>query len=520
MLPPVTARTVTSWLAELAAERGPATAVVTAGQELTFADLELRSTRLAGGLHGLGVRPGHRVGVFLPNGAAGIELFFALARLGAVAIGVNTRYRADDLRHILEVSEAKVLVSPVDFLGIDFEGIVAEATSTMAAPPHVVWPGELRSLAACEPHWADDAQPDDLVVAFTTSGTTGRPKLAAHDHASLVRHLGIAARSFGVEPDDTGLLAVPLCGTFGLISVLTMFAGGARVVVPDRFEAASAAALMAEHRVTHLNASDDMLIGLIDAARAAGLDLSAWREGVFAEFTNQGRAAVEAGDSVGARLTGVYGSSETYAFLAHRLAGEPAEARARNGGTLVDEAMAVRTADPVTGAVTAAGEQGELQFSGPSVLRQHLGNPEATGNAFTPDGWMRTGDVGICDPDGRSFVYLARLGDALRLAGFLTDPVEIERRLLLHPGVLAAQVVGVAGPGGGDVAVAFVVPADEAPAEAELVSHCAAALANYKVPRRVVLVAAFPTVDGANGVKIRKSELRDMAHDVLSTPPR
>jgi fatty-acyl-CoA synthase len=431
-----------------------------------------------------------------------------------VAIGVNTRYRADDLRHILEVSEARVLVSAVDFLGIDFEGIVADATATMAAPPHVVWPDELHALAAHEPYESDDARPDDLVVAFTTSGTTGRPKLAAHDHASLVRHIGIAARSFGVGPDDTGLLAVPLCGTFGLISVLTMFAGGARVVVPDRFEPAAAAALMAAHRVTHLNASDDMLIGLINAA--AGLDLSAWREGVFAEFTNQGRAAVDAGDTVGARLTGVYGSSETYAFLAHRRAGESAEARARNGGTLVDDAMSVRTADPVTGDVMAAGEQGELQFRGPSVLRQHLGNPEATANAFTADGWMRTGDVGICDPDGRSFVYLARLGDALRLAGFLTDPVEIERRLLLHPQVHAAQVVGVAGPGGGDVAVAFVVAGDDAPTESELIAHCAAALANYKVPRRVVLVASFPTVDGANGVKIRKGELRDMAREVMA----
>jgi fatty-acyl-CoA synthase len=269
---------------------------------------------------------------------------------------------------------------------------------------------------------------------------------------------------------------------------------------------------MAQHGVTHVNASDDMLLAMIAAARAAGLDLNAWREGVFAEFTNQGRAAVDAGDSVGARLTGVYGSSETYALMAHRLAEQPVEVRARNGGTLVDEAMAVRAVDPETGAVVAAGEQGELQFKGPSVLCRHLGNPDATRAAFTDDGWMRTGDVGVCDPDGRSFTYLARLGDALRLAGFLTDPVEIERRLLAHPGVVAAQVVGVTGPRGGDVAVAFVVAvAGEYPTEADLIGHCAAGLANYKVPSRVVLVEAFPTVDGANGVKIRKAELREMA---------
>jgi len=153
-----------------------------------------------------------------------------------------------------------------------------------------------------------------------------------------------------------------------------------------------------------------------------------------------------------------------------------------------------------------------LQLRGPSVLVAHLGNPDATRAAFTDDGWFRTGDIGVVEPGGRSFRYIARLGDALRLSGFLTDPVEIERRLLLHPSVMAAQVVGVTGAGGGDVAVAFVVTAGEAaPSEDELVAHCGAGLANYKVPRRVVVVEAFPTVEGPNGVKIRKTELRERA---------
>ncbi len=508
----MTAATITSWLDELVAAHGDAVAVVTPDGGRTFAELRRRSAELAGGLRSLGVGRGDRVAVFLPNGSAGIELFLAVARLGAVTIGVNTRYRADDLRHLLEVSQAAVLVSAADFLGIDFESIVAEAVSALPVPPQVVWPDELQALRRADPYEGDDARPDDLVVAFTTSGTTGRPKLAAHDHDSVVRHAHAAARAFSVRPGDTGLLVVPLCGTFGLMSVLSMLSGGGRLVVPERFDATAAAAHIAADKVTHINASDDMLLAIIDAARRDGQDLGSWREGVFAEFTNQGRAALDAAGAVGARLTGVYGSSETFALLSRWPIDAPVEQRVRNGGVLVDEAMEVRAADPVTGAVVAAGAQGELQFRGPSVLREHLGNPEATRAAFTPDGWLHSGDVGRCEPGGRSFVYLARLGDALRLAGFLTDPVEIERRLLSHPGVDAAQVVGVAGPGGGDVAVAFVVPADgRTPTEDELIGHCAAGLANYKVPRRVVLVDSFPTVDGANGVKIRKSELREMA---------
>src|SRR5439155_12732751 len=113
------------------------------------------------------------------------------------------------------------------------------------------------------------------------------------------------------------------------------------------------------------------------------------------------------------------------------------------------------------------------------------------------------------DGDG-GFTYLARLGDALRLAGFLTHPVEIEQRLLTHPAVTGAQVVGVPSRGGGEVAVAFVTIGGRV-GEVELMEHCRQGLANYKVPVRVVPVEAFPTVEGANGVKVRKTDLRDQA---------
>jgi fatty-acyl-CoA synthase len=149
------------------------------------------------------------------------------------------------------------------------------------------------------------------------------------------------------------------------------------------------------------------------------------------------------------------------------------------------------------------------------VVRLYIGNPEATARAFTDDGWFRSGDLGEMYADG-SFVYLARLKDSLRLRGFLTDPAEIEQRFLLHPGVAAASVVGVPGPDGADVAVAFIVlgpagPAGDPPTEGDLIEHCREGLANYKIPVRVGIVEAFPVVDGPNGIKILKSELREWA---------
>jgi fatty-acyl-CoA synthase len=339
----------------------------------------------------------------------------------------------------------------------------------------------------------DRASDDDLLAAFTTSGTTGRPKLAAHDHATTVRHLEAAGRSLEAQPDATALLGLPFCGTFGFVSVLAVLAGGGRALVPPRFEPGEAAALIERHGVTHFNGSDDMLLAVCDAGR----DLSTWRHGVHGEFTGRGLESVRRAGEWGARITGVYGSSETFALLARGSPSEPEPVRSRNGGRLVDPAMQARVVD------------GELQLKGPSVLSAYLDEHGTTPPPLADGGWFRTGDLAVAEADG-GFVYLARTGDALRLAGFLTDPAEIEQHLLAYPGVTGAQVVGVPSPGRGEVAVAFVTVSGRA-AEADLLEHCRAGLANYKVPVRVVAIDAFPTVAGANGVKIRKTELREQA---------
>jgi acyl-CoA synthetase (AMP-forming)/AMP-acid ligase II len=235
---------------------------------------------------------------------------------------------------------------------------------------------------------------------------------------------------------------------------------------------------------------------------------------VQAEFTGRGLDVVARAEVVGARITGVYGSSETFALLARWSPADPVAVRSAKGGVPVDQATEVRAVDTQTGRPVPAGEPGELQLRGPSVLGAYLVADGTVPPPLTPDGWLPTGDLGTVDPDGR-LVYLARLGDTLRLAGFLTDPAEIEQRLLGHPAVTGAQVVGAPSAHGGEVAVAFVTVAPETEEE-DLVAHCRRGLANYKVPARVVVVDAFPTVDGANGVKIRKAELRQRATTLAS----
>jgi fatty-acyl-CoA synthase len=492
---------MTKWLWALADAHGPDDALVEPGGVwLSFADLERRVARLAGGLELLGVDRGGRLASFVPNGILPVELLLACARLGAIFIGVNTRYRSEDLHHLLERARPRVLVAADNFLGIDYPSIVREAMAALdespdLARPRVLWPDDLPPLREAPPVTGDRAADDDLLVAFTTSGTTGRPKLAAHDHATTIRHLNAAGRSLEAQAGATALLGLPFCGTFGFVSLLGVLAGGGRVIVPPRFEPGEAAALMEHYGVTHFNASDDMLLAVCDA----GKDLSTWRQGVHAEFTGRGLESVRRAEQWGARITGVYGSSETFALLARWSPAEPDAVRSRNGGRPVDAATQVRVVD------------GELQLKGPSVLSAYLDEHGTTAPSLVDGGWFRTGDLAVVADGG--FVYLARTGDALRLAGFLTDPAEIEQHLLTYPAVTGAQVVGAPAAGRGEVAVAFVTTSRQV-TEADLLGHCRAALANYKVPARVITLDAFPTVEGANGVKIRKTELRRQAEEL------
>jgi fatty-acyl-CoA synthase len=188
----------------------------------------------------------------------------------------------------------------------------------------------------------------------------------------------------------------------------------------------------------------------------------------------------------------------------------PAAERSKGGGALISPQASVRVCDPETGRVLAAGEQGELELRGPSLLLEYYGNPQASKDAFTADGWFRSGDLGYLEADGR-FCYLTRIGDVLRLGGFLTSPQEIEAVLEAEPSVAGAQVVGV-NLDGEPVAVGFVIASDQAEfREDELREWCRSRLAGYKVPRRIFRIDEFPTTPSANGTKIQRTKLRQLA---------
>lgn len=485
---------------------GEGLAIVAPGLRIARAELRAASQALAARLHALGFRRGDRLALWLPDGAGWLQCLFACARLGVLVVPISTRFTTAEARRVLGVAEPRGIVVPSAFLKFDYLAAARELAAgtplaVIEAPPHAL----LEGAPGAAP---ETGEAEDLLCTFSTSGTTGAPKLAPHSQHAIALHARNVAAFFAM-PGGVALGALPLYGVLGFMQAMAVLAAGGTLVSVPVYDPIACARAIDSEQVTHFFGSDQMF----DAVLAVpGASLASWRIGGFAEFVGWGARVVAAADQRGIRLVGLYGSSEGFSLMAGRHPGAPAAQRAGNGGMPVAPGIAFRVCDPESGARLPVGQPGELQLRGYNVLPHYLNNPAATAAAFTPDGWFRSGD--LCVDEGGSFLYLARLKDSLRLRGYLVDPGEIEAHLAAHPAVAQAQVVGVAQPGQGDAAVAFVIlrsPAEEA----ALLAHCRAGLAAYKQPRRVLAVEEFPANNGPNGVKILKTRLRDMAEAAL-----
>lgn len=481
----------------------------------TRGELAQASHRAAVFLTSLGMRRGDVLALWLPDGPCWLQLLFAAARLGVLVVPISTRYRRAEAQHVITVSRAKAVVAPASFLGLAYADIMREIQGEVTTLAYVI---DIADPTRFHPGLAGDAemtgQPSDPLCTFSTSGTTGAPKLAVHDQQGCAIHALTVASSFDIRPGDKTLCALPLYGVLGFVQAIGTLAGGGACVLQPVFNAAEAAAAMERHGVTHVFGSDGLFDAVLNVPTA---NFPAWRAGGFADFAGlTDRVMRTAEDKWGVRLVSVYGSSECFALMAARSPAEPIEARSLPGGRMLSDTTAFRIVDLDSGAPVAHGTTGELQLHGYNVMSGYQNNEAATAKSFTDDGWYRTGDLAYAEGD--AFVFLSRIGDGLRLRGYLVDPTEIETFLCRHPAVSAAQVVGVRVPGEGDVAVAFILT-EQPTSEADMLAYCKDGIANYKVPRRIVQLEAFPVIDGPNGTKIQKTTLREHASQILNSVP-
>jgi fatty-acyl-CoA synthase len=320
-------------------------------------------------------------------------------------------------------------------------------------------------------------------------------------------------RAFRLRESGTPVLnQLPLGGVFGFNQFSAALAAGLPMVLPETFEPVEAAQLIERWKPAWLMGTDDLWHRLFEAGPAGDRPFPSLQWGGTAAFNSALADLPARAEARGVRLCGLFGMSEIQAFYSRRRVEEPLDRRQLAGGDLTSPLAHVRVRNPETGELSPPGEAGELEAMGPSLMVGYFGDDAATRAALTGDGYLKTGDFGMLDDqDGHRFTFLNRMGDVLRLSGFLVNPQEIEAHLQAHPTVDRAQVVGVARPDGVRAA-AFVMPrAGAAFDEAALIEHCRRGLANYKTPARVFAIDEFPVTASPNGAKIQRGKLRDMA---------
>ena len=518
-------QTLFEFLADRAASTAPC--VVEETETVSWAEMAKRSRAMAAGLADLGVEAGDRVAIWLPNRSAWLVSFFACAQLGAIAVSINTRFRSAEVSDLLFRSASKVLIYWPTYKDIDFAGILSSCGGESLAkletlvlyveddaPQASLIAGKrtvsFASLLASAPLAEGRGAADDPCVIFTTSGTTKAPKLVLHSQRNVLRHAFNVARQYGMSQASCFILLPPFCGVYGFCSAMTALAAGARLVLTPTWNPGLYVELIGAHQATHLSASNEAVAQLLDAC-SDDRALSSIDFVVCANLNPAYADIVERGQARGVEVVNLYGSSELQALLTMADRTASAEIRGRPGGFAASPELKIRARDPESGAICPPGEAGELEFFAPeSRFVAYLNDAEATSAAITEDGYFRSGDLGYVEPDG-SFVYLARMGDTLRLGGFLVSPAEIEELIQLHPTIESCQIVGVQlkdalRP------IAFVIArAGASVNEQGIIAYAAERLAKYKVPARVFVVDEFPTTPSANGSKVQKTRLRDMA---------
>jgi long-chain acyl-CoA synthetase len=441
------------------------------GATLTYGELDAASSGVAGGLLAGGLSRGDRVAVQMVNGFEFLFAYFGILKAGLVMVPINPLLKAGELEHILTDCGA---------------GLTLRGADLPEGPP-------VKEIAA--------TAAEDTALIIYTSGTTGKPKGAELSHFQLFLNCTIAADTFGVEPGDVCLAALPFFHIYGLSGVINCaIRYGSTLAVVGRFEPQAVLDVVAAHKVSVLAGVPTMYHALwladvgdrdLSRLRLASCGGSSMPEALLRGFEEKFGVVILEG----------YGLSETgsTATMNHSV-------QERRIGSIGKPIWGVeaRLVDPATGAECATGAIGEIWLRGHIVMKGYFGNPEASAEAIQ-DGWLRTGDLARRDADG--FLYVVdRIKDLIIRGGYNVYPREVEEVLYGHPDVAEAAVIGRPDERLGEEVVAVVSarPGHTIDPEA-LIAHCREHLALYKCPREVRVMDALPKSDTG---KLLKRELR------------
>lgn len=494
-------------------------ALVFGSRRYTFAELDKQVQQCAAGLYHHGVSKGDKIALLLPNWTEYIVTYFAAARLGAILVPLNIRYRSHEIEYILRNSEAKIIITCAEFASFNYVGLILEMRQNLPDLQHIVvvgqpqgspglisWESLLHEAAPNDLPTLELDPKTDLFTIIYTSGTTGVPKGAMLTHSNLVSNGLVMAEVLVTSEQDRFLVVVPLFHIFGMSPcVLSAYGSGAAIILLDVFKAEDALQLIQTEAITVHHGVPTMFILELNHPNFAQYNLASLRTGIIAAAPAPAEVIRRIRKEMGCEIASAYGLTETSPCLTMTTFDDDDTVRAETVGRALP-GMEIQIVDE-TGQAVPTGDIGELICRSNGVMQGYYKMPEATAAAINSAGWFFTGDLATLDERGYVRI-VGRKKEMINRGGFKVYPREIEELYYQHPKVQEVAVVGIPDPVLGEKTLACLKLKPGSSAEVqEMLDFLHGKLADFKRPDYVRFVEAFPMTGSG---KIKKMELREL----------
>ena len=535
-------RTIGDWLEYWAAQIPDQDCIVYSDRNLRFSwrEYNQRVDYMAKGLVAIGVKKETKVGIWAQNVPDWLTFMYACAKIGAIAVTVNTSYKEHELAFVIENSDMHTICITDGVSGSDYVQMAYSLIPELKMDPrgylnskrfpelkNVIYIGQEKHRGmynTSEVLLLGSNQPDagyiqikklvychDVVNIQYTSGTTGFPKGVMLTHHNIANNGLLTGEHMNFTQNDKLCICVPLFHCFGIVlAVMNCLTHGSTQVIVEKFDPLVTLASVHKERCTALYGVPTMFIAELNHPMFNLFDMSSLRTGIMAGALCPIELMRLVNEKMFMDITSVYGLTETSPGMTQTRIDDTFHTRCTTVGREYDFTE-VAVIDPHTGEVCRDGVQGEMCCRGYNVMKGYYKNPDATAEAIDKNGFLHSGDLGVKDPDG-NFRITGRIKDMIIRGGENISPREIEEFLYTMPGVKDAQVVAIASAKYGEDVGVFIIPQENVDIKPEDVrDFCKNKIARYKIPRYIFFVSEYPLTGSG---KIQKFKLREIALDL------